>query len=346
MHTPLTRLTRRLFLRRLTLAGAALAAVATCPPVLPSIWNARAATPQGEAVTRTYLAMGTFVAMTVVHESTGLAEEAMGRALEEIHALEAQLTRFRADSALAVLNAQGRLAGPPPELAAVISQSRAVHALSAGAFDPTVLPILELVAEHVGRDGDTMVPEADLRLALERTGLERVDSRGRTLSMAPGMALTLDGVAKGCIVDRAAGVLAKAGAARFLINAGGDIRCAGGGWTVAVQDPAGPRDGSGGKTGLRLDHGAVATSGGYEISFGRQGLYNHVVDPRTGHSPLLTASATVAAPTAAEADALSTAALVMRPRRAMGMIRSLPGRHCLLVAADGARLADPLWPEA
>ena len=147
-------------------------------------------------------------------------------------------------------------------------------------------------------------------------------------------------------MDRAAEVLAKAGAARFLVNAGGDIRCAGGGWTVSVQDPAAAASGRAGVAELRLDEGAVASSGGYEISFGKKGLYSHVIDPRTGRSPHFTAGATVTAPTAAEADALSTAALVMRPRQAMGMIRSLPGRHGLLVARDGARLADPGWPGA
>ena len=339
---PPHRLTRRSFLRRLAMAGAGLAAASALPPVLAGQWDAEAATPKGTALTRTFLAMGTFVAMTVVHESTALSEEAMGRALDDIRALEALLSRFAPDSALSALNGHGRLSGPPPELSAVISRSRAAHALSAGAFDPTILPVLDLVAASVDPDGEVDVPEAELRLALERTGLDRVHSRGQSLSMDAGMALTLDGVAKGYIVDRAAECLERSRASRFLVNAGGDIRCSGGGWTVAVQDPSG----TGGTASLGLDHGAVATSGGYEISFGRQGLYNHVIDPRTGRSPRLTASATVAAPTASEADALSTAALVMRPRRVMDMIRSLPGRHGLLVAADGARLADPRWPGA
>lgn len=292
-------------------------------------------------MTRTYLAMGTFVAMTVVHDSDTLAEEAMGRALEEIRALEAQLSRFAPGSALAVLNDVGHIAAPP-ELAAVVSRSRTVHAVSAGSFDPTILPVLELVSTSVDEGGEVSVSRADLRLAMERTGLERVRSRGGRLDMDQGMSLTLDGVAKGHIVDRACAALERAGAGRWMVNAGGDIRCAGGGWTVSVQDPSGP----GGTARLALDDGAVATSGGYEIAYGRHGLYNHVIDPRTGRSPRLTAGATVTAPTAAEADALSTAALVMRPGPAMDMVRALPGRHCLLVSADGARLADPGWPAA
>ncbi len=345
MHPFDRRLSRRLFLRRLALAGAGLVA-ASAAPALPMALRAEAATPEGEATTRTYLAMGTFVAMTVVHDSRHLADEAMGRAREEIRRLEALLSRFEPASALSVLNAHGRLDGPPPELAAVVDRSRTAFAASQGAFDPTILPVLQLVADAVGEGGEVRVDPADLRLALERTGLERLRGGQGGLTMAPGMALTLDGVAKGHIVDAAAGVLSRAGARRFLVNAGGDIRCAGGGWSVAVQNPADPHDGSDDKAVLRMDHGAVATSGGYEIRYGRHGLYNHVIDPRSGRSPRLTAGATVTAPTAAEADALSTAALVLRPRRAMAMVRALPGRHCLLVAADGARLRDPGWAGA
>ena len=131
----------------------------------------------------------------------------------------------------------------------------------------------------------------------------------------PGMGVTLDGIAKGYVVDRMASVLADHGLEDFLINAGGDIRSAGlredgEPWRVGVQDPK--------KQGdlpdvIGLSNGAVATSGSYEIYFDRDRSYHHIVSARTGDSPRSSESVSVVAPTTLAADALATAVFVMEP---------------------------------
>lgn len=172
--------------------------------------------------------------------------------------------------------------------------------------------------------------------------MDAVQTEGRTVRlMRGGMHLTLDGVAKGRIVDLASETLAAHGVRDHLIDAGGDIRVQGvpepdRDWQVAVRDPF---DGTAGER-LRLPakrFGAVATSGGYEVFYDPEHQYTHLVDPRTGLSPRALASVTVMAPTVRAADGLATALSVMAPVQALRLVESLPECECLLIDAAGTR---------
>jgi thiamine biosynthesis lipoprotein len=162
------------------------------------------------------------------------------------------------------------------------------------------------------------------------------------------MALTLDGIAKGYVVDRLAGVLERHGVTRYLVDAGGDIRARGtkeGGvpWTVAVRDPA-----LGGSYSdmLHVVGGAVATSGSYLRAYDAEGLHHHVFDAGTGCSPARTLSASVVAPTAMAADALATAVLLMEPRGAVRFVDGLRGCACLIIDREGAAVRSRRWRSA
>lgn len=111
------------------------------------------------------------------------------------------------------------------------------------------------------------------------------------------------GLVKGWAVDVAFTGLRRAGARRLCIEAGGDLRVAGGPWRVGIRNPH--------RRELLaavvvLDSGAVATSGAYERGA-------HVVDPHTGHPPVGTLSVTIVDRTLAQADAHATAAFAMGP---------------------------------
>ena len=74
-------------------------------------------------------------------------------------------------------------------------------------------------------------------------GSKNIEVKESTIAFKrTGMGVTLDGIAKGHIVDCFAMALQEQGITSYLINAGGDIRSAGTKekrlpWTVAVQDP-------------------------------------------------------------------------------------------------------------
>jgi thiamine biosynthesis lipoprotein len=215
-----------------------------------------------------------------------------------------------------------------------------------GAFDLSVAPLVNLFRRLRGDTSPRLPSEADLREARSLVDATQVTVSWREIRFGrAGMGITLDGIAKGFIVDRMAGVLDRAGVADFLINAGGDIRVSGvnqGGkpWSVGVQDPwddTRPAD------TVRLSAGAVATSGSYEVYFDADRRFHHILDPRVGQSPSHCASATVIAPTAMAADALATSVFVLAPLEGLRLVESLPGCACFILGADGRRLASRGW---
>jgi thiamine biosynthesis lipoprotein len=180
---------------------------------------------------------------------------------------------------------------------------------------------------------------------------------GRNLSLSrSGMGLTLDGIAKGYIVDAMADALRAHGATRFLINAGGDIRAAGDRgdelpWTIAIRDPedsAPSWDSESWRRSvvpdlIRITSGAVATSGSYEVYFDREQLAHHIVQGRTGRSPDHAMSVTVTAATTMEADALATAVFVLGPVEGAGLINGLAGCECLIIDRQGKQVRSDGW---
>jgi thiamine biosynthesis lipoprotein len=268
----------------------------------------------GRLAAHTRLGMGTVVTVNAVDSSAARAEDAIAAAFAALDRLEPLLSRFISDSPLAVLNAQGRLDGPPPCLPEVLDLARAAHRATAKAFDPTVLPVLSFVEAEcaAGRAPDSR----ELAARRSLVGLDRVRwSPARVEFERSGMALTLDGVAKGYIVDAMAAALRQAGVQHGMVDAGGDIAVFGGKaaglpWVLAVRDPADPQ---GVREIIELSDGACTTSGDYEVFFDPERQHHHILDPATGKSPHLIHSATVLADTAAQADALSTALLVLGP---------------------------------
>jgi thiamine biosynthesis lipoprotein len=112
------------------------------------------------------------------------------------------------------------------------------------------------------------------------------------------------GLVKGWAVDVAFAALRRAGVRQLCIEAGGDVRVAGGPWRVGIRHPR-QRDQLAAVVVLRS--GAVATSGSYERGA-------HVVDPHTGRPPVGTVSVTMIDRTLARADAHATAAFAMGSR--------------------------------
>jgi FAD:protein FMN transferase len=133
-----------------------------------------------------------------------------------------------------------------------------------------------------------------------------VGARAKVPPRAGLSPLDPSGLVKGWAVERAAELLAAAGATSFCINAGGDVLVRGrpndtSMWRVGIQHPW-EHDKVAAVVGA-IDL-AVATSGRYERG-------DHVLDPRTGLPARGLASVTVIGPDLALADAYATAAIAL-----------------------------------
>jgi len=112
---------------------------------------------------------------------------------------------------------------------------------------------------------------------------------------------------------------------------------------VAVQDPekVGPYVDT-----LTLVDGAIATSGNYEVYFDQEKLYHHIVNPKTGCSPLQSESVTVMAANVMDADALATSVFVLEPLAGTRFIETLAKTECLILDSNQKRVMSSGWPSA
>ena len=119
--------------------------------------------------------------------------------------------------------------------------------------------------------------------------------------------------------------------------ASGGIAVAHSPWTVGLQDPRRPEALIG---RVQLEGGSVATSGDYLRHFTPDRRHHDILDPRTGLSPDQVSSATVVATSAAEADALSTASLVLGVVDGIALLDAYGDAEGLLVSKDGGRVSS------
>jgi len=297
-------------------------------------------------VTDAKMGMGTFVSITALHPSKIQAQEVIGMAFEEMDRLTNLLDRYRSDSPIGRLNREGALLDVPPEVAEVVARSLYFHELSHGAFDITVQPLVDLYKKDFAAHGRAP-SDAELDKVLDLVDSRSMSFDGKSIRFKKeSMGITLDGIAKGYIIDRAAELIKATGIQHALINAGGDIRAAGGKkdgspWKVGIQNPD--------KEGpfvdmVKMANGAVATSGNYDVYFDEEKLFHHIVNPKTGVSPRETSSVSVIAANVMDADALSTTAFVLEPKAAKRFIDGLPGTECLILGQKKNRVISKGWP--
>ncbi|HVC94993.1 MAG TPA: FAD:protein FMN transferase [Pirellulales bacterium] len=288
------------------------------------------------------------------------ATQTVLEALDLIDQLEAQMTVYRDSSELANIN---RLAAQEPvrverRLFELFERAAELHRQTRGAFDITSGPLTK-VWGFFRRQG--AVPgDADLAAALAKVSGDNLQldaNAGTTRFLVAGMELNLGAIGKGYALDRVAELMLAAGVGDFLWHGGqssilarGSRSGGEGGWLVSLRHPLRPE-----RTlaEIRLRDRALGTSGSGTQFFRHRGKrYGHILDPRTGRPAEGVFSATLLAPTAAEADALATACYVLGAEQALalcggrsdlGLLMLVPGSGQSAVEFVTSGLTEADW---
>jgi len=332
-------LSRRQCLKMLGILSAA--------PAVPSLFvePARAEGCSGHCLSKTLPMMSTMVTITTADASRVRAEQAREKAFAAMRDLIPIFDRFDPNSRISWLNTHGRLRDVPPALSSVLEQAQEVSRLSGNRFDITILPLLDLYTRSLQKTGHPP-PFGEVKRVRAGLGMDKIALGSKEVVFShPGTQITLDGIAKGFIVDAAADVLKQEGIESALINAGGDIRAVGGKgrqpWIIGIQDPSGRRQAV---QSVAVSDLAVATSGSYESFFDPLGTHHHLIDSSQGSSPLRTVSATAIASTAASADAWSTAFFLLDPEESVGLAGALQSVQTLVITRGGRTFRTDGWP--
>ena len=227
-----------------------------------------------------------------------------------------------------------------------------ISRLSEGAYDITVAPLVKAWG-FAGKQAET-APNVDSILTFVGYQKIRIEE-GRLVKADPRMAIDLNSIAKGYTVDLVAEWLENEGITNYLVDIGGEVRCRGANrqgnaWRIGIETPFDGNMSEGDYISRRitLHEGALATSGNYRRFYldSEGGKVAHTIDPRTGYSRLSRLlSATVIAPTCAEADALCTMLMALGDEAARTFCEQHPELPvCLIFAGSESEYAEYLSP--
>lgn len=272
----------------------------------------------------------------------GEGGRSLERAILEVDRVESVVSHWDANSEISRFNAlaDGVPHAPSKSFSLLFSASEYYREATEGAFSCRLEPYLSWKKFIPPAPGTT--PSGDS--LFDRCAPHSVVlSSGRFLKMYPGAGLDFDGLAKGHALDGAARLLRR-GARAFVLSYGssGIVFGPGAGRALALPDP---REGMGSPylAAVWIESGAWSTSSCAENL--REGRC-HILDPRTLEpvaTPLL--SATVFAPSAETADAMSTAVMALGAEEGMRLLNrmGLGGVLILSQQAGGALPAGGLY---
>lgn len=277
----------------------------------------------GGSLVRTQLLMGTTLRIEIGDVAGERSAGAIDAAFAEVARLESILSTWIPTSAASRLGAESgdEWHAVPPELFDILGRSTSMSAMTEGAFDVTVGPLVELWRAAV-RDDRTPTPTdvANARAKVGWRGIELDSQASRARLTMRGASVDFGGIGKGFALDRARAVLIEHGVKSALLDFGGQLLALAAppgtpGWSIELRDPSHPDSTC--STVLLVD-ASISTSADYERGSIVQGArISHIVDPRTGVPVVGMRGATVIAANATDADALSTALYVLGRERAL-----------------------------
>ncbi|MBR4995268.1 MAG: FAD:protein FMN transferase [Alistipes sp.] len=285
------------------------------------------AQPKAEYVTVDGQMLGTF--LHLVAETDVEPSEIYARMMQLDSAAKRSMSIFDENSLLSRINS-GKTDSLDSHIIYNIELAQRVSRTSGGVYDVTVKPLTS--AYGFAREKREYVVNVDS--LMEFVGMDKISIvDGRLVKADERVQLDFNSIAKGYTVDLAAEALEQMGIENYIVDIGGEVRCRGVNkkgvaWRVGIETPFEGNNTNGEhiQQVISLSNRSMATSGNYRRYYvddlGRKVV--HTIDARTGQSVVSDLlSATVIAPTCAEADAYGTMFMALGKERAIALAREL-----------------------
>lgn len=288
--------------------------------------------------------MGTFWNVTLAHDLDQSALQAAQTAIEKrLLEVNQSMSTYIPDSELSKLNQNASLEPQmvSDELAYVLAQALKISEASDGAYDVTVMPLVNLWG-FGPKKTDRKPSDEEIQATLAYVGYQHLDLQGNQLRKAkPEVAIDLSSIAKGYGVDAVAETLSALGYRDFLVDIGGETRASGQkygkDWRIGIETPVIGSNQSASVVVSLANGRALATSGNYRNFIDYEGIRAvHTLDPRTGQpksSKLLSAS--VVADNCMIADGYATALMALGDEQAFDFAEKQGLAVILIYAGEG-----------
>ncbi|HBY54266.1 MAG TPA: thiamine biosynthesis protein ApbE, partial [Marinilabiliales bacterium] len=215
----------------------------------------------------------------------------------------------------------------------VFNKSAEVSAISGGAFDITVGPVVK--AWGFGNAPIAKHDTAYIDSLLQFVGMDKVKLEGRKIiRKSPGVKIDVNAIAQGFSVDVVSNFFENKQIKNYLVEIGGEVRCKGTNaknnlWHIGIDKPNDGNITPGGELQaiIELNNKSLTTAGNYRKFFVENGVkYGHTIDPKTGFPARNTLlSATVVCDDAMTADAYDTVFMVLGLEKSLELLKKLPG---------------------
>ena len=287
--------------------------------------------------------MGTSWHATLVHAPNNVDfQQLIQDAVEQV---DRRMSTYREDSELSRFNraGAGEFAGLTAMTMKVLVGALHIAKCSDGAFDPTILPLVEGWG-FGAKQGSEQPSAAQIEQWKTEMGWQQVllKENGTVHKSKATLRIDLSANAKGFGVDHAAAAIENAGCTNFLIEVGGELRSAGtkadgSAWRIGIDRPV-PSVLAAHQLQqvIQISDWSVATSGDYrnyrEVDGKR---VSHLIDPRSGY-PIShnLVSVTVVAGDCMTADGLATAISILGVDEGLKLLLQFPGSHAYFVLRD------------
>ena len=269
---------------------------------------------------------------TVVTITADCSMEIIDQAFDLCATLENKLSRTKENSDIWAINNSDTFVPVSNETIMLINKARYYSEKTNGKFDVTVYPVSSLY----DFTSKKLPSNEKIAAALPLVDYKKIEVKGNSVCLKEG-GIDFGGIAKGYIADCVVVFLKEKGVKSAIVNIGGNLYCFGKNeYKIGIKKP--------------FENGIIATVKGKEGAFVTSGIYeryikendkiyHHIIDPATGYGVENDlAGVTVMCSSSADADALSTACMLLGGSDGIKLIDSCENTEAVLVKRDGSIL--------
>jgi thiamine biosynthesis lipoprotein len=301
------------------------------------VWKIRQNAASEERVSFNGQTMGTYYNIIYIHPD-GIVFK------KEIDSLllvwNNSLSTYIRDSEISRFNRTKQLYFESPYFFPVLKKSKEIFEATGGAFDPTVMPLVN--AWGFGPEDREMPDSSEVKKLKQLVNFKYISFDSvHVWKKKAGVELDFSAIAKGYGVDVVGNFLSQQGIKNYLVDIGGEITCKGINergtpWTTGIEDPQVQFNERKIMAVIEVSDKAIATSGNYRNFYVKDGMkYAHTISPFTGypvqHSLL---SATVVADSCMTADGFATAFMVLGVEPSIQILNEHPELDAYFIFSD------------
>jgi thiamine biosynthesis lipoprotein len=250
------------------------------------------------------------------------------------------LSTYIVNSEISRFNQDSILYFELPYFYPVLQKSQEIYNSTGGAFDPTVMPLVN--AWGFGPDSGMLPDSSKVDSLKQFVGYDNIQfNEEKVWKSKNGIELDFSAIAKGYGVDIVAEFLSNQGLDNYFVEIGGEVMAYGLNdkdlfWRLGIEDPSLSLGQRTPKAIVELENMGMATSGNYRNYYLKDGVkYAHTINPHTGypveHSLL---SATVFAKDCMTADAYATSFMVMGLEEAKMVLSAVDGLEAFMIFSN------------